>query len=616
MTDIEHGGPRTAAARTPRLVEDGVEYRDLNGNGRMDPYEDPRLSPAERADDLVPRLSLEEKVGLLFHTVIGVGDLDKPEGISPLSARDAVTGTLLNHFNLHALPSAAETVRWQNAMQELAETTPHGIPITFSSDPRHGFTENSGVSFAASTVSQWPEALGLAAIGDPEVMRHFADVVRREYAALGIRAALHPQIDLATEPRWGRQAQTFGQDAATTSALVVAFLQGLQGDDLADDGVAATTKHFPGGGPQRDGEDPHFAYGREQVYPGGRFDTHLEPFKAAIAAGTSAIMPYYGMPVGLEIDGEPVEQVGFSFNKRIVTGLLREQLGYDGVVVTDWGLVTDATVFGKPFPARAWGVENLPEIDRMAKILDAGADQFGGEDRVDLVFELVGSGRITEARIDEAVRRLLIVKFELGLFDDPYRDEETATAVVGCDEFRRAGLVAQSESVTVLKNGSTVLPLETGARVYLEGLRADAAAGMTVVDEPARADVAIVRLDAPFEPRDTYFLESFFRQGSLDFPADVVEHIRGLAAQVPVVLDVRLDRPAILTPLEPLVSGLVVTFGTSDEALVSALTGAVSPRGRLPFDLPSSMTAVEAARPDVPGDTADPLYRFGDGLSI
>src|SRR3954454_5755526 len=388
---------------------DGVRFRDLDGDGVMARYEDPRRSPAERVADLVPRLSVEEKAGLLFHTIIGVGEPgehDTPAGISPFSTRELVADRLINHLNLHQLPTARETARWQNAVQELAEQTPHGIPVTFSSDPRHAFTENSGVSFAAGAMSQWPEPLGLGAIGDAELVREFADTVRRESRALGIRAALHPQVDLATEPRWGRQAQTFGQDAGTASELVVAYLVGPQGDELGPDSVAGTTKHFPGGGPQLDGEDPHFPYGREQVYPGGRFDEHLEPFRAAIAAGTSGIMPYYGLPVGLELDGEPVEEVAFSFNRRIITGLLREELGYDGVLVTDWGLVTDVEIFGKPFPARAWGVESLSELERVARILDAGADQFGGEIRTDLVLELLELGRLEMARVDESVRRI------------------------------------------------------------------------------------------------------------------------------------------------------------------------------------------------------------------
>lgn len=600
----------------PRLTSpDGTPFRDLDHDGVMAPYEDPRRTPEERVADLLPRLSVAEKVGLLFHTILGVGapgDHDSVDGISLLSTRASVIDRAMNHFNLHALPSPRETAAWQNAVQELAASSPHGIPITFSSDPRHAFTENSGVAFAASDVSQWPEPLGLAAIGDESVVRHYGDTVRREYRALGITAALHPQIDLATEPRWGRQAQTFGQDADLTARLVTAFLEGLQGDDLRT-GVAATTKHFPGGGPQAGGEDPHFPYGREQVYPGGRFAEHLRPFRAAIAAGTAAIMPYYGMPVGLELDGEAVEQVAFGFNRRIITGLLRDELGYDGVVLTDWGLITDSEVLGKPLPARAWGVEELAPLDRMAAILHAGADQFGGEDRTDLLLELVASGRVPEARLDEAARRLLLVKFRLGLFDDPFVDEDEAERVVGAAPFREAGHRAQAESLVVLQ-GRDRLHLRPGTRVHASGMDAEVlqAAGL-VPASVEEAEFAILRLAAPFEPRDHYFLESMFHQGSLDFPAETVAEVRALAARVPTVVDVALDRPAILTPFADAVAVLTATFGASDRAFLDALTGRIPPRGRLPFELPRSMAAVEASRPDVASDTADPLFPVGAG---
>jgi beta-glucosidase len=600
-------------SRLQRAEQDGVEYRDLNGNGRMDPYEDPRRTPEDRTADLLGRLSLAEKVGLLFQAIVGIGDpgdYDTLVGPSRVSHRELVGARFLTHFNLHALPSPAATARWHNGMQELAETTPHGVPITFTSDPRHGFLQNSGIGWAAGDLSQWPEPLGLAAIGDPELVRRFGNAVRREYRALGLHGALHPQIDLATEPRWGRQAQTFGQDAELASRLTVAYLEGMQGSELGPDSVACTTKHFPGGGPQLDGEDPHFPYGREQVYPGGRFEEHLAPFRAAIAAGTSGMMPYYGMPVGLELHATPVDEVGFAFSRRIITGLLRDELGYDGVVLTDFGLLTDRVVRGKPFPARAWGVEHLDPLERAAMILDAGSDQFGGEDRVDLVLELVSLGRVPESRIDEAARRLLLVKFRLGLFDDPYVSESEAVTVVGSPELRAAGHRAQAEAVTVLAvgdvDGVPLLPLRPGIRLYLEGFAPGFAAdGCLVVDSPDEA-----------EPRDEYFLESSFHQGSLEFQERQVAHIRELTGRVPVVLDVFLDRPAILTPFDAFVSALVADFGASDAALLDALTGRILPRGRLPFELPRSMAAVLASRTDVPGDTRNPLHPFAAGLDL
>ncbi|MDT0234852.1 glycoside hydrolase family 3 N-terminal domain-containing protein [Curtobacterium sp. BRB10] len=591
----------------------------------MAPYEDPRRSPAERVADLVPRLSLEEKVGLMFQTVIESGPdgtlLETPGAISKSPTSTVVLGKHMNHFNVHALASARNAARWSNALQLLAADTPHGIPVTVSTDPRHAFTENSGLSFSAGPFSQWPESMGLAALDDVETIERFARIARDEYRAVGIRAALHPQIDLATEPRWGRQLQTFGSDTDRVVAYTRAYLRGFQGETLGPDSVACTTKHFPGGGPQLDGEDAHFPYGREQVYPGGMFAEHLRPFRAAIEQQTAAIMPYYGMPHGLVLDGEPVEEVGFGYNRRILQGLLRDELGYDGVIVTDWELVNDNVVGSQVLPARAWGVEHLDAAGRMRKILDAGADQFGGEECTDLLLDLVRSGQVSEQRIDESAARLLLVKFQLGLFDDPYVDEDAAEAIVGSTVSRAAGASAQARSVTVLENrdlgGTPVLPLRAGSALWLEGVAPEAVPdGYTVVDDPDRADLAIVRLAAPFDPRDDLFLEAYFHQGSLEFRPGLVARLRALAARVPLVVDVALDRPAVLTPIAEASTALSVTFGVSDDALLRALTGVTPPEGRLPVEVPRTMDAVRRSKADVPNDTVDPLFRVGSGLRL
>lgn len=615
-----------APVRTPIPAE--LVWRDLNGNGRLDPYEDPRLDASERTWDLLSRLSLEEKVGLMFHTVIEPGPagtlLERPGALSKSPTSTVVLGKRMNHFNVHSLGTAREAAQWANEIQRLATRTPHGIPVTISTDPRHAFSENEGASFAAGAFSQWPEPLGLAALDD-EWIREFAEIARREYLAVGIRMALHPQVDLASEPRWGRQLHTFGADAGRTTRALLAYLRGFQGEEIGPQSVACVTKHFPGGGPQQDGEDAHFPYGREQVYPGGAFDVHLEPFRAAIAAGTAGIMPYYGMPVGLERDGEPIEEVGFAFNRRIITGLLREELGFDGIVVTDWELVNDNVAQGQVLPAKAWGVEHLTPAERIVAVLDAGCDQFGGEECVDLLLELVRSGRVSEERIDESARRLLEAKFRLGLFDDPYVDEDAAEEVLGDPASRTAGFRAQAASVVVLQDdgpgGIPLLPLpaEPDRRVYAEGLsRAAAGALGVVVDEPEGADLAVVRLPAPYDPRDDLLFEDRFHQGSLDFPPGLVSRLSRLAEHAPLVLDVALERPAILGPLLPFAATVLASFGTSDDALMAALLGRVRPRGRLPFEIPRSMQAVRESREDVPNDTADPLfpagYRLGDPL--
>lgn len=605
--------------RAPLLTVDDRPVRDLNKNGRLDPYEDPRRPIEERVDDLLAQMTLEEKAGLLFHTMIMMGeDGSLVEGagmFGPFSTRDMVVGRRMNHFNILRGAGPRQMAAWYNRLQELAEDTRLGIPITISSDPRHAFSDNPATSFLSGAFSQWPEPLGLAATGDAALVEQFGDIARQEYSAVGIRVALHPMADLATEPRWARSNGTFGEDAELSARMTAAYIRGFQGATLGPQSVACMTKHFPGGGPQKDGEDPHFPYGREQVYPGDNFDYHLIPFEAAFAAGTAQIMPYYGMPVGT-----PLEEVGFGFNKDVITGLLRDKFGFDGVVCTDWGLLTDSEIGGAPFPARAWGVEHLSRPERAKKILDAGCDQFGGESCPEVVVELVRSGQIPESRLDQSVRRLLRDKFRLGLFDNPYVDPDTAERVVGKAEFRAAGEQAQRRSIVLLKNDNTsngpTLPLTGRPRIYVENLDpAVAATYGEVVPTPEVAELAILRLKAPYEQREGNFLERLFHAGDLDFKEPEKSRILGLLAQVPTVVDIYLDRAAVIPEIAAAAAALLADFGASDAAVLDVIFGRSAPSGRLPFELPSSMDAVRRQYPDVPRDSANPLFPFGYGLT-
>jgi beta-glucosidase len=302
--------------------------------------------------------------------------------------------------------------------------------------------------------------------------------------------------------------------------------------------------------------------------------------------------------------------VGFGYNRGILTDLLRDQLRFDGIVCTDWGILS----------GMVWGVEDLSIEDRVVKAIDAGIDQFGGETATDVLLKLVDSGRISESRIDESVFRLLREKFRLGLFDNPLVDADAADAVVGAPAAREAGIAAQAAAVTVLQLGGNraSLPLRAGTHVYLEGMSASALTGRdVVVSDLESADVAIVRIAAPWEARgDGTTWESLFHAGSLNFPDEEIGRIRALADCVPVILDIYLDRPAILTELVDVASTIVANFGASDEALARILLGESSPAGRLPFDLPSSMEAVVDSRSDVPFDTTEPLFHFGHGLGV
>jgi beta-glucosidase len=593
--------------------------RDLNKNGKLDPYEDPKQPIETRVSDLLKQMNVAEKAGMMFinGTVINNdGTIEKkpgaqgPAAMMP-SAMENITERHMTHFNLWAVPGTRAFAMGNNAIQKQAENTRLGIPVTIASDPRHYFS-SSIFGMAADGFSQWPEQLGFAAIGDVKLMQQFADIARQEYLAVGIREALHPMADLATEPRWARVSGTFGEDAKLSAKLVEAYVRGYQGPTLGPTSVACMTKHFSGGGPQKEGLDPHFEFQKGQVYPGKNFNYHLIPFEAAFAAKTAAIMPYYGIPTD-----QTSENVAFSFNKDIITRLLRDKYKFDGVVCTDWGLITDSKMGPAVWPARAWGVENLSREERVLKAIQAGVDQFGGEHCPELVVKLVTGGKLSEARIDQSVRRLLQQKFALGLFDNPYVDVEKATQVVGQPAFRQAGEVAQRRSLTLLKNDAKTLPLAMGKlKIYLKNVDPKVAAAYgTVVEKPEEADFAIIRLKTPWVPVETQNpMARGFHHGDLDFKGKEKEEILTLLKTVPTIVDIYLDRPAVLPEISAGAKGLLANYGASDAAVLDIIFGKARPEGKLPFELPSSMEAVRNQKEDVPYDSKDPLYKFGFGL--
>jgi beta-glucosidase len=576
------------------------------------PYRNASLSVDERVEDLLQRMTLEEKAGQMFQIPLAPGG---PDGSLSNDTAKLVQTHFMSHFNLRSSVDDAQiTAEWYNRIQEMAANTRLGIPITMSTDPRHAFTDSAGSGFAANAFSQWPATTGLAALRDAELVHEFANIARQEYRAIGIRVSLHPQVDLSTEPRWARIGATMGEDANLTAELVVAYIKGFTTEEFGHESVSTVTKHFPGSGPVQRGEDSHFQPGENATYPGNMFEHHLIPFKAAIAAGARQIMPYYSRPIGTKY-----EEVAAGMNKGIVTDLLRGELGFDGIVVTDWGLVTDGVILGQFVPARAWGAQNLTEIERAAKIIDAGADQFGGEERFDLISQLVGNGTISTSRIDTSIRRLLREKFLLGLFDNPYVNATAAKEIVGREDFVALGALTQRRSYTLLSNKDDVLPLKPCAetKYYVEGINATilAARNMTIVTSPAEADMALLRIGAPYEPRPGGF-EKSYHSGSLEFNATEKARQAAIYSAVPTIVDIYLERPAAIPEIAEQAAALLGNYGASPDAFLDVVFGVdgVRPEGRLPFELPRSMAAVEASREDVPYDSVNPVFKYGHGL--
>jgi beta-glucosidase len=605
----------------PTITLKGVKFRDLNKNGALDIYEDVNASLENRVQDLLSKMTIEEKAGSMFVNMIGMTDEGGPiEGpvlsnwmyfmmslMLPTNS-EMIAVNKLNNFNTINAYSAGIMATYNNNIQKMAERTRLGIPITIASDPRHATENNPGAAVFTPAFSAWPSSLGLAATRDTALVKEFGNIARQEYTAVGIRLALHPMADLATEPRWGRINGTFGEDANLSAAMTKAYVLGFQGDSLGKSSVACMTKHFSGGGPQKDGEDAHFPYGKEQVYPGNNFEYHVRPFvEGAFLAKTAQIMPYYGIPVD-----QTSENVAFGFNKDIIQTLLRDSLGFDGVVCTDWNIISD----GKIGEGRAWGVEDLSPLLRVKKVLDAGCDQFGGEMLPELIVELVNSGQISEARIDESIVRIMRDKFRLGLFDNPYVDPEKAEQIAGSPAFRAKGKEAQKKSTVLLKNNG-VLPLKEGTKIYVHGIKRPEVFNKygQVVNNPADADVIFVKLHTPYDERSDYFLESFFHQGRLFFTDKEIAETLDLIKQKPSIVSIQLERPAVFTEIDAAASATIADFGTDDDVMAEILFGKYNPSGKMPFELPSTQEAVEKQLTDVPYDSENPLYPFGFGLS-
>ncbi|MDO3625294.1 glycoside hydrolase family 3 N-terminal domain-containing protein [Mucilaginibacter sp. BT774] len=540
------------------LTVDGLAFKDLNKNGKLDKYEDWRLPVEERAKDLASQMSLEQIAGLMLysaHQAIPAmsggpfaggtynGKKFSDGGIDAAEVTDQQKSFLLKDNLRHVLITSVQSpevaARWNNNVQALVEGAGLGIPANNSSDPRHG--TSSGVEYTAGAggkISQWPDQLGLAATFDPDVVKKFGHVASQEYRALGIATALSPQIDLGSEPRWSRINGTFGEDPQLDADMARAYVDGFQtstgGSEIKDGwgyhSVNAMMKHWPGGGPEEGGRDAHFAYGKFAVYPGNNFDEHLVSFvdgalhlhgKTKMAA---AVMPYYTISYGRDTRNK--ENEGNSYNKYLITDLLRGKYHYDGVICTDWLVTADEGKTPDQFLGKSWGMETKTVAERHYKVMMAGVDQFGGNNESGPVIEAYQMGvkehgeAFMRARFEKSAQRLLTNIFRTGLFENPYLNATNSKQTVGKPEFMTAGYNAQLKSVILLKNNNHVLPLKRGITIYLPKKYTPSMQGFfgppskehwdeavkselfnkyfNYTDDPAKADCAVVFVSSPY----------------------------------------------------------------------------------------------------------------------
>jgi beta-glucosidase len=547
----------SAASGVQLLMVDGFAFKDLNKNGKLDKYEDWRLSADERAEDLAKQMSIAQIAGLMLysrHQPIPVppagpfagtyhGKAFAESGANAADLSDQQTAFLTNdnvrHVLVTSVKSPAIAAEWNNHVQALTEGIGMGIPANNSSDPRNGIVASAEYNAGSGgQISMWPGSLGMAATFDPSVIENFGHIAATEYRALGIATALSPQIDLATDPRWSRVSGTFGEGSLLTTDIARAYIDGFQTSDGAKEisngwgynSVNTMVKHWPGGGSGEGGRDAHYGFGKYAVYPGNYFDQDMIPFTDGAfklkgkTKMSAAVMPYY--TISFNQDTKNGENVGNSYNKYIIGDLLRDKYHYDGVVCTDWLVTANETVVDQFLSGKSWGVEKLSIAEREYKALMAGVDQFGGNSDAEPVLAAYQMGvkehgeEFMRKRFEKSAIRLLKNIFRVGLFENPYLNAEETQATVGKPEFMKAGYDAQLKSVVLLKNQNHILPLTKNKTVYVPkqftpaghnflGMPIDEKLDypvnmnlikkyFNVTDDPAQADYALVFINSPY----------------------------------------------------------------------------------------------------------------------
>ncbi len=640
--------------RSAKIITiNNFQFKDLNRNGKLDKYEDWRLPYDARAKDLVSKMSVEQKAGFMLISSTRLKNdwsFEAPKTKDPVTSdfneedliqvinmfskqplpipimsaagtTKAVTQYHLRHFILRVNTSTRTIAEWSNKLQAICESDGLGIPAIVASNPRNHITKDAsiGLSVGKTTFSAWPGELGLSATRDLKLVREFADIARQEWAAVGLRKGYMYMADLSTEPRWQRVEGTFGEDANWVAKMTTEIVLGFQGNKLSNTSVALTTKHFPGGGATEGGQDPHFNWGKNEVFPGGMFKNNLIPFKAAIKAGTSSIMPYYSIP-----NNTQYEKIAYAYNKGVLQDLLRKQLGFKGIINSDTG----------PIEMMPWGAENLTVTERYKKTLEAGVNIYSGTADPAPLLETVKSGKVDMKLIDNSVYLLLMEKFELGLFENPYVDADAAVKLVGNEAFQKKADIAFRKSIVLLRNEKNTLPFKPKTKIYFESYFQKKGASASNIYQATDNNYDIEFVKTP-EEADALVLwitsgsKSLFDADgtplylSLSKNAVDIDYVNKLTAKKPTVLLINYTNPWVIDEIyndknKGNIKAVLATFGTTTEAVLDVITGKFNPSGKMPFTTPVSEDAAQKQQSDVPGNLkgkAYPLFKFNEGLS-
>jgi len=610
----------------------------------------------QKAEALIKKMTLEEKVGQMTQVTLAViakdGWGNQDGTLDPVALKKAVTdykvGSVLN-TTAHAL----SVDKWREVItqiQDEAKNTNLKIPVIYGLDGMHGqtYTLNSTL---------FPQNIGMAATRNPALAAAMAKVTAKEQRASGIRWNFAPVLDIGRQPLWSRFPETYGEDVYIGKTMGAAVIKAYEEDGLKNPtAVASCMKHYLGYSASRTGKDRTPIYMPEIEMR----EYYLPQFRDAVKAGASTIMINSG-----EINGEPVHS-----SKYLLTDVLRKELGFEGLIVTDWEDIK-----------RLHDRHNVASTPRQAVVMaiNAGIDMSmvpTDFSFYDLLIEAVKKGEVPMSRIDDAVKRILVLKYKLGLFDNPY-PEAAAKNNFGKPEYQALALDAAHEAMTLLKNQNNVLPLTKNRKVLVAGPSAQSISALngcwsytwqgkeeqwypvdskTILqaikdkigavnvstttgkgfDDPMNYDAAKLTTAAANVDvivlclGENAYAESPGNTRELALPDEQLALAKAAAATgKPVILVLTEGRPRFITSIEPAMKGVLMAYWSGKktaEAVADVLFGDYNPDGKLPFSYPRSMGEIvmydrkptEEVR-EVFNDNVnsgyDPLYPFGHGLS-
>lgn len=630
--DMAQGGGDEQPALNPRVKStieaDGYRFIDLNGNGELDVYEDWRQDAQTRANDLVSQMTAREKIAQMQHpTYLPRADGSIPSYLEKWCKTEGVGMLLIRELN--SVEAAATSM---NTIQEFAEGSRLGIPVLVSMDSVHGLSYVTG-----ATVT--PHNLAMAATRNEELVVKLAEIAREEHIAIGVRMTLSPEADIASEPRWGRVMETFGEDpdlvTRMVTAQVIAFQNGADG--LNTGSIVACMKHFPGAGPQMDGKDTSPIISSEEM-----MRIHLKPYYAALEANIASIMPYYSVPLALDMENSAIG------SKATLQDLLRSEMGFEGIIQTDWGMIWAI----QEALGTMTGEEVSDEEAILIGVTQSRVDGIGGESirLIDYMEEYTVDGKIDEAILTAAAARIVKVKFEMGVFENPYCDVEHAVSFVGNEESQALSLQAAREAMTLLKNDG-ILPLDASATqtILVAGPRAGDMDSLVGGWSSSQKGLSIAEALAEYAGENTkviYEADHLERIGQLAEEADLIIVSVGepsyqhdppwgydtleitpsqqeilevaKASGKPIVTVMTGGRPYILTWCDENTNAVLAAYYPGSQggiAIAETLYGINNPTGKTPVQFPRDMQSVNNQQGDVSFDLENPLYDYGWGLS-